>query len=62
MSSRRQDALLQVVVSFDPEWTDAESLATAMDRLMTTALSTPGILSDYGPVDVGEFLVAEGDM
>jgi hypothetical protein len=38
---------------------DAESLACAMDRLLETALSTPGILSEYGNPRVGEFYVAK---
>lgn len=42
-------------VTFDDDRTDEESVATAMDILMKTALSTPGILDDYGPVEIGEF-------
>lgn len=46
---------LIVKVTYDPDQTDPESLATALDRLMETSLSTPDILDDYGPVEVGEF-------
>jgi hypothetical protein len=51
----RETAQLYVEVEFDPVLTDAESLATAMDRLMETALSTPDILADYGHPAVKEF-------
>jgi hypothetical protein len=37
--------------------TDDESVARALDRLMESALSTPGILDEYGDVEVGEFLI-----
>lgn len=48
---------LNVTVRFDEGATDAESLATAMDILMETALSTPGILDDYGNPTIGGFFV-----
>ena len=48
---------LNVTVRFDEGATDAESLATAMDILMETALSTPGILDDYGNPTIGKFFV-----
>lgn len=44
-----------VDVEFDGDTTDAESLAGALSTLMETALSTPGVLDEYGPVDVGSF-------
>jgi hypothetical protein len=50
--------VLEVSLDFDPGVTDPESLATAMDRLLETALSTPGIFEDYGNPRVGEFFVA----
>lgn len=50
-----ETAQLHVEVEFDPAITDADSLATAMDRLMETALSTPDIMSDYGNPAVKEF-------
>lgn len=52
-----QTCELTLRVTFDPEHTDAESVAVAMDRLLETVMSTPGILDEYGPVKVGEFLV-----
>ncbi len=51
----KQTAQLYVEVEFDPAVTDAESLATTMDRLMETALSTPDILGDYGNPAVKDF-------
>ena len=54
-------AILKVVVEYDETKTDAESVATALDRLMETAMSTPGILEEYGNPDVGEFLIDQDD-
>ncbi len=34
-------------IEYDPEVTDPEGLASAMDRLMETVLSTPGIMDEY---------------
>jgi hypothetical protein len=51
----KETAQLYVEVEFDPAVTDAESLATAMDRLMETVLSTPDILDDYGNPAVKQF-------
>ena len=50
-----ETAQLYIEVEFDPAVTDAESLASAMDRLMETALSTPDILADYGKPAVKDF-------
>ena len=52
-------ATLKIDVVFDEAKTDDESVATAMDRLMETATSTPGILDDYGEIRIGEFTVDE---
>ena len=43
-------------VRYDPDVTHPDGLATALDRLLETALSTPGILDDHGNPRVGEFL------
>ena len=50
-------APLTIEVEFDEDRTDAESLATAMDTLLKTALSIPSVMDDYGPVRFGEFLI-----
>jgi len=50
-----KEVTFTVTVTFDPEITDEDSIATALDRLMETALSTPGIFDDYGNPEVGEF-------
>jgi len=47
--------VLSVLVSYDPEITDPESLASACDTLLETALSTPGILSEYGDPSFDNF-------
>ena len=54
-------AKLLLSVEYDETKTDAEAVATALDRLLETAMSTPDILSEYGPVDVGEFLIDDPD-
>jgi len=41
-------ARLTLDVTYDPQVTDAESIAAAADQLLESALSTPGILDDYG--------------
>lgn len=48
-------ARMFVDVSFDERVTDAEALACALDRLMETAMSIPGVLDEYGNPTVGEF-------
>ena len=49
---------LTLEIEYDPELTHPEGLALAMDRLLETALSTPGIMDEYGQLRVGEFFVA----
>jgi hypothetical protein len=51
---------LTVEIEYDPQKTDPEGLACAMDRLLETALSTPDILEEYGNPTVREFFVAKG--
>lgn len=48
---------LTLDVEYDPSVTDPESLASAADRLLKTALSTPGILDEYENPCFGEFFV-----
>jgi hypothetical protein len=50
---------LTVEIEYDPAMTDEEGLACAMDQLLETSLSTPGILDEYGNPKVGEFFVAK---
>ncbi len=52
-------AKFTVEVEYDTEVTDPESLASALDTLMQTATSTPGILEDYGNPSIGDFLPVE---
>lgn len=49
---------LRVKVFYEPDKTDDESIATAMDILIENAISTPGILDDYGDVGVCAFTIA----
>jgi len=53
-----QTAFLSIPVEYDPEATDAEGTANAADILLETAMSTPGILDEYGNPRFGSFLIA----
>lgn len=46
---------LTVAVNYDPELTDADSIAAALDTLMETALDTPDVLDEVGNPAVGAF-------
>lgn len=48
---------LTIDVNFDPEVTDAESLAQAADNLLETSLCTPGIVEEYGDPNFHAFQV-----
>ena len=48
---------LIVDVTYDDQVTDPESIASAADRLMETALSTPGVMDEYANPRFGEFFV-----
>lgn len=52
---------LRLDVTYDPEITDAVSVAVAVDRLLEVALSTPDILDDYGSPHIGETWYEEED-
>lgn len=55
--AKLESATFEVTVRYNPKKTDPESLATALDRLMETATSIPGVLDDYGDPKVGVFFV-----
>jgi hypothetical protein len=48
---------LSVAIHYDARRTDPESLASAMDRLLETALTIADILDEYGNPKVGRFFV-----
>jgi hypothetical protein len=48
---------LRLGVEYNEKKTNPEALAEAYDRLLGTAITTPGILDEYGEVDTGEFFV-----
>jgi hypothetical protein len=52
----KKKVIFGVQVEIDDALTDADSTAEALDRLMETALSTPGILEEYGSPKVGHFV------
>lgn len=51
----RRKVTLTIEVGYDDDCTDPDALAVALDTLMETAASTPGILDEYGDVKIGEF-------
>jgi len=53
-------AVFTVAVDYDPEVTDPDALAEALDTLMETALSVPGVFDDYGNPSVGAFYPVPG--
>jgi hypothetical protein len=55
-----REVVLEIEVSYDESVTDAEAVAAAADRLLETALSTPGIMDEYGNPTFRELLVKEG--
>lgn len=55
MAQRTENLILPV--TYDDEKTDLESLSNGIDILIETAMSTPGILDDYGPVEIGGTLL-----
>ena len=50
-------ATLSLTARYDERVTDAEALCSALDRLLETAMGTPGILEEYGDPGVSEFQV-----
>jgi len=55
----KEKATLTIDIEYDPEITDAESVASALDMLLETAMSTPGIFEEYGNPKVEEFFVSK---
>lgn len=47
--------VLSVAVHYDETKTDPESLATAFDKLLETAMSIPRVLEEYGEISVEYF-------
>ena len=54
-------AQLCLEVEYNPEHTDPEGLANALDRLLETVLSTPGITDEYGEPHFGPCWVSSTD-
>ena len=55
-------ATLTIDIRFDPKVTDAESVASALDTLLSTAMSTPDVLDECGDPTVGAFFVSEEEI
>jgi hypothetical protein len=56
---KTKTATLTLEIEYNPRKTDPDGLACAMDRLLETALSTPGILDEYGNPVIREFSIAK---
>jgi hypothetical protein len=46
--SNTSQTTIRVPVRYNAKATDPQSLAAAIDRLLETAISSPGILEEYG--------------
>lgn len=53
--------VLTIEVKYDENATDPDSLASAVNILLQTALSTPGVLEDLGELHFGEFAARPPD-
>jgi hypothetical protein len=53
--------VLTIEVEYDEKATEPEAIASAADRLLETALSTPGVLDEHGELRFGEFVAGPGD-
>jgi hypothetical protein len=58
-TTKTKKTTLTVEVEYNPQKTDPEGLACAMDRLLETALSIPEVMDEYGNPTIGEFFVAK---
>lgn len=54
-------AKLSLSITYDETEASAEDIAEALDRLLNTAMSTEGIMAEYGDPEVGEIAVDEDD-
>lgn len=55
----KKTVILSLEVTYDPTMTDAEGLCTALDTLLETALSTPGIMEEYGNPEFDSFEISQ---
>lgn len=55
----KTEAILYFTIEFDDAVTDHEALAAAMDKLIETITSTPGIWDDYASPEHGSPAVGE---
>jgi hypothetical protein len=58
-AKKTKKTTLTVEVEYNPRKTDPEGLASAMDRLLETALSIPEVMDEYGKPIIGKFFVAK---
>ena len=59
-SPKLKTCTLQVKVTYNPKLTNPDALASALDILLATAMSTPGILDECGDPSVGGFTAPPG--
>jgi hypothetical protein len=48
---------VKLMMTCSNEGVDEDELTDALDRLIANALSTPGILDDFGEVDIGPLIM-----
>jgi hypothetical protein len=54
-------AIISFEVQYDETKTDSDAITCALEVVLETGLSTPGILEEYGTVEVGPFGVKDED-
>jgi len=50
---------LTIEIEFDERITDADAVGVAVDNLLETAMSTPGILDEYGDPSIGQTYILD---
>jgi hypothetical protein len=55
-------ATLTIEIEFDPAVTDEHAVGEAVDMLLETAMSTPGILDEYGNPTINQTYILEGSV
>jgi hypothetical protein len=51
--TKHKKATFTITVEYNPEYADEDSIGNAVDTLLETAMSTPGILDDLGNPEIG---------
>ena len=58
----KRSCTLTLHVTYDDKLTDEDTVAEALNQLLQTAVSTPGVLDHCGEPDVGELYIQGKDL